>query len=88
MLKSQELKAQLKNLINESKLLATKEGVTAAEIENKTAEIETLKAKISLQQKVEAEERTFSVEEQNRFPVVNNVNREYQVEQQIREFAV
>jgi len=37
---------------------------------------------------VEAEERTFSVEEQNRFPVVNNVNREYQVEQQIREFAV
>lgn len=58
MLKSQQMKAQLNALIAESKLLMNEEGATAEEIGAKTSEISALKAKITLQEGIEAEERT------------------------------
>lgn len=57
MLKSQQMKALLNALIAESKLLMNKEGATAEEIGAKTSEISALKAKITLQEGIEAEEK-------------------------------
>lgn len=56
MLLSQELKAKLDQLRIEANALMNKEGVTAEEINAKAAEIDTLKAKINYQEKVEADE--------------------------------
>lgn len=57
MLKSDELKAKLKELKNEAKDLINKDGATADEITNKSKEIDTMQAKIDYQEKVEQEER-------------------------------
>lgn len=57
MLKSDELKAKLKELKNEAGELINKEGATAEEITNKSKEIDTMQAKIDYQEKVEQEER-------------------------------
>ena len=51
------MKAELNALIAESKTLMNKEGATADEIQAKTAEIASLKAKITLQEGIEAEEK-------------------------------
>lgn len=56
MLRSQELKNELAKLRNEAKDLMNKEGVTAEDINNKAAEIDTLVAKINYFEKVEADE--------------------------------
>lgn len=57
MLKSDNLKAELRELKNEANELLNKEGVTAEEIKNKSNEIDVLQAKIEYQEKVEEEER-------------------------------
>lgn len=57
MKKSDMLKAELNTLIAESKVLMNKDGATAEEISAKTAEISALKAKIALQEGIEAEEK-------------------------------
>ena len=54
---SDELKQELQGLQNEAKSLINKEGVTAEDINNKSKEIETLKAKITMQENIEEEER-------------------------------
>ena len=54
---SDEMKQELQGLQNEAKGLINKEGVTAEDINNKAKEIETLKAKITMQQNIEEEER-------------------------------
>ncbi|ENK1244729.1 phage major capsid protein [Clostridium botulinum] len=54
---SDEMKQELQRLQNEAKGLMNKEGVTAEEITNKSKEIETLKAKIIMQENIEEEER-------------------------------
>ena len=57
MKKSDMMKAELNTLIAESKVLMNKDGATAEEISAKTAEISALKAKIALQEGIEAEEK-------------------------------
>ncbi|WP_061328891.1 phage major capsid protein [Clostridium botulinum] len=54
---SDELKQELEQLQNEAKQLMNKDGVTAEEITNKSKNIDTLKAKITMQEKIEEEER-------------------------------
>nr|DAK04196.1 MAG TPA: major capsid protein [Caudoviricetes sp.] len=54
---SDEMKQELQGLQNEAKGLINKEGVTAEDINNKAKEIETLKAKITMQENIEEEER-------------------------------
>ncbi|MBO0575107.1 phage major capsid protein [Clostridium botulinum] len=54
---SDEMKQELLELQNEAKELINKEGVTAEDINNKAKEIETLKAKIIMQENIEEEER-------------------------------
>ncbi|MBY6799537.1 phage major capsid protein [Clostridium botulinum] len=54
---SDELKQELEQLQNEAKQLMNKDGVTAEEITNKSKDIDTLKAKIKMQEKIEEEER-------------------------------
>ncbi|MHB9950782.1 phage major capsid protein [Clostridium botulinum] len=54
---SDEMKQELQGLQNEAKGLINKEDVTAEEINNKSKEIETLKAKITMQENIEEEER-------------------------------
>ncbi|EPY2283500.1 phage major capsid protein [Clostridium sporogenes] len=54
---SDEMKQELQALQNEAKGLINKEGVTAEDINNKSKEIETLKAKITMQENIEEEER-------------------------------
>ncbi|MGC7873909.1 phage major capsid protein, partial [Desulfosporosinus sp. SYSU MS00001] len=56
MLLSEQLRAKLENLRVEANALMNKEGVTAEEINAKAAEIDTMKAKIQYQERVEAEE--------------------------------
>ena len=56
MRRSQEMKAELNALIGASKALMNKDGATAAEINAKAGEIEALKAKIAMQESIEAEE--------------------------------
>jgi len=57
MTKSQQMRAQLNVLIAESKALVDKVGVTAEEINNRSAEIEALKAKIAMQENIENQEK-------------------------------
>ncbi len=57
MKKSQEMIVQLQHLIAESKVLMNKEGVRAEEIEGKIQEISALKAKIAMQETLEAQEK-------------------------------
>lgn len=57
MKKSQEMRMQLQNLIAESKNIMNKEGILAEEIETKTQEITALKAKIAMQETLEAQEK-------------------------------
>ncbi|NFO71576.1 phage major capsid protein [Clostridium botulinum] len=54
---SDELKQELEQLQNEAKQLMNKDGVTAEEITNKSKNIDILKAKITMQEKIEEEER-------------------------------
>ncbi|NFM25170.1 phage major capsid protein [Clostridium sporogenes] len=54
---SDELKQELEQLQNEAKQLMNKDEVTAEEITNKSKEIDTLKAKITMQENIEEEER-------------------------------
>ena len=56
MKKSLEMKNKLEGLKAEAADLIEKDGVTAKEINDKTAEIETLKAKITVQESIESEE--------------------------------
>lgn len=57
MLKSQQMRAALNALSKEAEVLMNKEGVTAAEIKAKSEEIAALKAKISMQEQLEAKEK-------------------------------
>lgn len=57
MKKSDQMKALLAVMITASTELMNKDGVTAAEINAKAAEIETLKAKIAMQETIETQER-------------------------------
>ncbi|MFS0820764.1 phage major capsid protein [Bacillus sp. 1P02SD] len=59
--KSVEMKQELQALINKSKALLNSEEATLEEIQNINNEIETLQAKIAVQEKIEADEKAAMV---------------------------
>lgn len=77
MLKSVEMKQELENLKNEAKVLLENKDAKLEDIKAKNGEIEILQAKISVQEKLEVEEKKSMENKVPVVPVENDVEKEF-----------